>query len=242
MMSDRGYFDWFTAAVLLSFCLDWLAVGLNWHRTKLITKPLAMTMVIVWTLAASGLQLGWLVGVLLLAQFLGLLGDIFLLLPNSFFLHGLMAFLLGHVLYDVLVLLILARAGFNSLTMGRVVVGVLLGVGIWVVAMVLFYLVFIPLSGPGAITKKFWAAIQVYGWILSSTGGFALCLVVALRGIAGQFFLLPVGTFLFWVSDSLLAYNKFLNPVRRGQLWVRTSYHLAQFCLAAGFLTAILSF
>lgn len=241
-MSDQGYLDWLTAAVLLSFCLDWLAVGFNWRRTKLITKPLAMTMVIVWTLAASGWQLGSLVGVLLLAQFLGLLGDIFLLLPNSFFLHGLMAFLLGHVLYDVLVLLILARSGLNSFTTDRAVGGILLGGGVWASAVAVFYLVFKPLSHPGAITKKFWTAIQVYGWILSSTGGFAVFLVAVLGGVAGQFFLLPVGTFLFWVSDSLLAYNKFLNPVRRGQLWVRISYHLAQFCLAAGFLTAILSF
>jgi uncharacterized membrane protein YhhN len=57
-----------------------------------------------------------------------------------------------------------------------------------------------------------------------------------------MFYLLPVGTFLFWVSDSLLAYNKFLNPIRRGQLWVRISYHLAQLCLAAGFLSVTLSF
>lgn len=241
-MSSQGYLHWLTAAVLLSFCLDWLAVGLNWHRTKLITKPLAMTMVIVWTLAASGWQLSWMVGVLLLAQFLGLLGDIFLLLPNSFFMHGLMAFLLGHVFYDVLVLLIFARSGLHSLTAGRVVGGVLLGGGVWASAMVLFYLVFKPLSHPGAITKKFWTAIQVYGWILSSTGGFAVFLVAVLGGASRLFYLLPVGTFLFWVSDSLLAYNKFLNPIRRGQLWVRISYHLAQLCLAAGFLSVTLSF
>ena len=239
MTVNTAISTWFTVAVLLSFSVDWIAVGLNWYKIKFVTKPLAMLMVILWTMINADWGISAMVGVLLLAQLLGLSGDVFLILPNTFFLYGLLAFLLGHVFYVVLVILIFTKVDQISVIVKQVVWGVLLGLLVWGIAMALFYYVFRSLSHPGAITRKFWAAIQVYGWILSSTGAFVVFLVFALGDFTCEIVLLPAGTFLFWLSDTLLAVNKFLKPIPNGQLWVRISYHFAQFSLAAGFLSLI---
>jgi uncharacterized membrane protein YhhN len=47
------------------------------------------------------------------------------------------------------------------------------------------------------------------------------------------------GGVLFFVSDSLLALNRFVQPIRQGDLLVMAAYHLGQLGLALG---AILNF
>lgn len=44
------------------------------------------------------------------------------------------------------------------------------------------------------------------------------------------------GATLFVISDSILAYNKFVNPVPLGSLWVMLTYISAQFLLVKGIL------
>ena len=48
--------------------------------------------------------------------------------------------------------------------------------------------------------------------------------------------LAAVGGMLFFSSDSLLSYNRFVRPVPNGQLLVRILYHLGQIALTAGVL------
>jgi uncharacterized membrane protein YhhN len=42
------------------------------------------------------------------------------------------------------------------------------------------------------------------------------------------------GAVLFMVSDSVLAWNRFVRPVRQVDLVVLSTYHLGQMCLIAG--------
>jgi len=45
-----------------------------------------------------------------------------------------------------------------------------------------------------------------------------------------------VGGLLFFVSDTLLAYDRFVQPFPRARLCVRVTYHCGQFLLSAGIL------
>jgi len=47
-------------------------------------------------------------------------------------------------------------------------------------------------------------------------------------------YLASAGAVLFVASDTTLAWNKFVHPVRRGRLLVMITYHLGQIALIAG--------
>ena len=90
---------WFTGGVFAIFILDWLAVGFSWRKLECVLKPASMVMVILWTLIAAGWSNEYLLILLVIAQVAGLSGDIFLLLSSRWFLLGLGAFLVGHLIY-----------------------------------------------------------------------------------------------------------------------------------------------
>jgi hypothetical protein len=74
----------------------------------------------------------------------------------------------------------------------------------------------------------------VYGLVIS------LMLYAAMSTISdhdweiGAAFLVSVGAFLFWLSDLLLAWNKFVSPYKFGRLPILAAYHLGQISLIAG--------
>jgi hypothetical protein len=47
-------------------------------------------------------------------------------------------------------------------------------------------------------------------------------------------FFVSAGAFLFCASDALLAWNKFVSPVKNGRIWNIALYHLGQIGLVAG--------
>jgi hypothetical protein len=105
----------------------------------------------------------------------------------------------------------------------------------WTAILIGFYRVLKPIANK----KGFWAAIQLYAWILSAMTVIAFILLIIIPQFRWIFLLLPFGASFFMISDSLLAYNRFVKPIARGQLWVRITYHLAQFSLAYGFVGLI---
>jgi uncharacterized membrane protein YhhN len=50
----------------------------------------------------------------------------------------------------------------------------------------------------------------------------------------GAAFFVSVGAFLFWLSDLMLAWNKFVSPLKVGRLTVIAAYHVGQISLIAG--------
>jgi uncharacterized membrane protein YhhN len=50
----------------------------------------------------------------------------------------------------------------------------------------------------------------------------------------GAAFFVSVGAFLLWISDLILAWNKFVNPFRNSNLGIMLTYHLGQILLIAG--------
>jgi len=53
----------------------------------------------------------------------------------------------------------------------------------------------------------------------------------------GTSFLVSMGAFLFYISDVILAWNKFVSPIRNGRLFNIITYHLGQIGLIAGVIS-----
>jgi hypothetical protein len=51
---------------------------------------------------------------------------------------------------------------------------------------------------------------------------------------AGAALLVSVGAFLFYISDIILAWNKFVAPIQHGRIYNIGAYHLGQIALIAG--------
>lgn len=235
--------------VAAGFLLDWAAIACKWKRIKPFTKPLAMFLVMVWTALNGGQASLFLLGLLLAAQALGLLGDILLLFPEKAFSAGLAAFLTGHLFYlGLLINGLTAVFRESESSFGpfgwrpfewRQFVWLLSGFVFWLGMMALVYRLFRHLPEQENLSRGLWLGIQAYSWILSAMVVMALIMALQSGGSFLERYALPLGALLFLISDSMLTYDRFVKSFNRAQLWVRITYHLAQFSLAWGFLMLI---
>lgn len=231
MIEEIDHINGLVFIVIGGFLLDWLAVAFELLRIKPITKILAMGLLISWTIIFSLGNQGLMVILLLLAQFFGLLGDIFLLLRKKWFLWGLGAFLVGHLFYLALIVTqFLGMTPNFELDIIQFLFLCLIVVG-WFGILMGFSHVVKVLNN-----RILSVGVKVYSWLLSSMTALAFFLLVVASHQHSVFLMISLGTLLFLISDSLLAYNRFVKRIPRGQLWVRITYHLAQFSLAFGFL------
>lgn len=229
-----------TWIVFAGFFLDWLAILFDWQKIKPLSKTLAMFLLLLWTLTAAAWRPDVFVGLLLLAQIFGLAGDIFLLSPNRLFIWGLGAFLLGHVTYMGLLFLLL-NSFFRAGDLPTNVVGwFVLCVVMWGVILCAFYWCLNPVVLVNKIRKSLWIAVQIYAWIISGMVAFSLLFVLVVPAVSWKGAAILAGSMLFLISDFLLAYDRFVSKLERGRLFVRITYHLAQFNLAWGFMAVFL--
>lgn len=238
-MGDWLLASWWGLGVAAAFLFDWAAIALEWKAIKPFSKPLAMGMVILWTVFSIEGGFSPVHGWLLAAQFFGLLGDIFLLLPEKAFPAGLGAFLFGHFIYIGLMISTLLRFIAGSSPAPIPWRDISLGLALWVGTLILIYHFLKSLSVQKRVSQWLWAAIQAYSWVLSALVSLALIASLQSSDPLLSRAALPLGAFLFLISDSMLTYNRFIQAFSRAQLWVRITYHLAQFSLAWGFLALL---
>lgn len=227
-----------TIAVLSSFLLDWFAVALEWRKIKPVSKILAMVMVILWTLSVAGWSPDALIILLLLAQLFGLSGDIFLLLADRWFFAGLGAFLIGHIFYTAIIFIDIISSINANLRMHSFIVALIVAVIFWGLVLLIIYRFFkrdyFIKHNKG---KRLWTLVQIYIWGLSGLTALTVFRILIQYEPTVQMVLLPIGALLFLLSDIILAYDRFVKPILKGQLWVHMTYHLGQFSLAVGFLS-----
>ncbi len=191
--------------------LDWFAVASSNHRLERVAKPLVMVALIVLAIASD--LAGWGLLWLLVALVAGLVGDVLLLPTIDRFVGGLAAFLLGHLAYAALAIVLgtttgylavgLALASFAVLTVGTKITDAVQGTSMF--APVVSYVVVI-----GASTA-----------LLIATGRSLVIL----------------GAVLFAVSDSLLGWGRFVAPAPGGRVAVHATYHLGQLLIVIGALS-----
>ncbi len=230
---------WMTLVVFSGFLFHWVSVLFEWKRIKPFTKALAMILVILWTLIAVHVKVDYFISLLLASQVFGLLGDILLLFPGKWFVRGLGAFMVGHLFYLGLLSALLLAGWKDELLSSFPWSVALIGLVLWVSYLIVFTRLFSPYIYKSKSDLPFWGSVVLYGAILSFIVVFsAFCISVLPEFSWAQLFL-PVGAALFFISDNLLAYDRFVKKIRNGSLWVIVTYHLGQFSLAAGILYLI---
>ncbi|MBE3068183.1 MAG: lysoplasmalogenase [Chloroflexi bacterium] len=217
-------------AVLAAAVADWVAVANGWKKIETIAKPMTMVLLFGYLALAGGFGAAPLI-CFGLGIFFSLVGDIFLMISyarfsNRWFLPGLAAFLLAHVAYiiglntpfgELSPLWAIGIGILLALTAGRILRRILAGV----LEKGLERLV-VPVVAYGTvITLMLLSAIlTIYrvDWKTSASG------------------LVFLGAILFYFSDIILAWNKFVKPVRNGRVTNMITYHLGQIALISGVL------
>lgn len=214
---------------LPAFFLDWFAIYRSWARAKYITKPLALVILMGWFAVTNFSRphepITWLI---LAFFFSGLLlslgGDIFLLLSGRYFIGGLLAFLAAHLAY-------IASLRPWETTLEPAFLA-------WVAVIFTFSTFFFRLLYKKMATKD--DGQKLVGPMAIYVAAISLMLLSAVSTLfRPDWLLLPallvcVGGILFYASDGLLAYNKFVCTVPNCCLKVRVLYHMGQLGLASG--------
>ena len=215
-------------SVLVAAGIDWLAVAKGWKKTEYIAKPATMLLLFGWLALAGGF------GVTPLICFgLGLLcslaGDIFLMLSyarfsDRFFLPGLAAFLLAHVAYII---------GLN-IPFGQASPGWAIGIGfiLGLTAARLLQRIITGVRTKGL--RRMVAPVVAYGTIITLMLLSALLTLYRADWTTSTSGLVSLGAILFYTSDVILAWNKFVRPIRNGRVINMAAYHLGQIALIAG--------
>lgn len=189
---------------------DWVAVVREDERLEYLCKPLTILFLmgvlgsldVVDTSARN-----WFLAALLLSG----VGDVFLMLPRDLFVPGLVSFLLGHVAYIVG----MWTAGVSPLAF---VIG--LAVAALAVAFVGARILRAVRDGPDpAMVGPVGAYMGVISLMLASAIGSELALAT-------------VGAALFYCSDALIAWSRFVRKQPWHPLVIIVTYHLAQAGLA----------
>jgi uncharacterized membrane protein YhhN len=202
--------------VALAAPLDWWAVASGARRAEWLLKPVVLLALAAaaWAAGAPGSPSGrW----LLLGLLLSLLGDVALLsdAPPRF-VAGLAGFLLAHVAYVVA----FAHVGMPSRHLALVGLGLVALLAATVGRRV------VPAAareggvGLGAACAAYIAVIGAMVVAAWATG----------RPLAA------LGATVFMGSDAVLALDRFVRPVRSGQLVVMVTYHLGQVLIVLGVL------
>jgi uncharacterized membrane protein YhhN len=193
--------------VALGFaCADWLAVARDNKRLEYVFKPATMLVLVGAALVlrpVSDAQRSWFVAALLL----GLVGDVFLMLPRDLFLAGLGAFLLGHLAFIAGFL----STGFSA-ARAALAMTFLLIVGAVLVQRVLTRM---RARGMAAMAP----AVAAYAVVIS------LMVAVAL---ASRQPLAVVPALLFYASDTMISFRRFVSPRPWMPVAIIVTYHLAQ--------------
>jgi uncharacterized membrane protein YhhN len=215
-----SYSLWFVFGIAF---LDWVAVVKKWKWLRLIAKPGVMLALLIWLLSLGGYQgqLIWFT----LALFFSLAGDIFLILPQQIFLLALLAFLLAHLAYLI---------GF-SLTLPPInLVSLILVLLVGVTTAQIYRRVSVGLSARGETRLQ--KPILIYSILISLMLISALMTLVRPDSEWRSFpaLLVSLGALLFYISDSLLALNRFVKPLPSGDLKVIVTYHLGQIAIILG--------
>ena len=186
--------------------LNWVAVALKITPLEYVCKPLTMVALIATTLALDvpdETVRTW----FLVALALCLIGDVLLMLPRDLFVGGLAAFLLGHVAYVIG----LSQAGTTA-------GGWALGVAVVFIAM-------------ATVGRRIVVAVRrgdEPGLLAPVVAYIAVISAMVASAIATGEPLAIAGAGLFYLSDSLIAWNRFVQPLAWAPVGIMVTYHLAQ--------------
>lgn len=208
-------------AALIFAALTALATWKKNRALEFAAKPAVLALLLIYLWDAVGLD-----GALLwfaLGMLFSLIGDVLLLWLDRMFLYGLISFLLAQIAYVI---------GFNSPPSD---------VSLWAFATAV-----IVALGSARVLRRILSALAekgntrmripiiVYGLVITLMLLSAMLKMTDPAWGAGASLLVALGAFLFYLSDIVLAWLKFVTPIQNGRVINIGLYHLGQICIAAG--------
>ncbi|WP_210544296.1 lysoplasmalogenase family protein [Rhodoferax sp. PAMC 29310] len=151
--------------------------------------------------------------ILVWALVASLVGDVLLMLGDAYFIPGLVAFLVAHGFYIALFFQNCPRFPSRRALMATLGVGAAMLAWLWG-----------GLTDPGLKV-----AVPVYVAVIALMAAQAIGRATVWRD--GQAWAVAVGAMVFMLSDSLIAVNRFMQPLPLASLWVLSTYYLAQFLI-----------
>jgi uncharacterized membrane protein YhhN len=207
------------AAVLLALVgacavTNWWAVAAGHRRVEVIAKPLTMALLIAAAVVieptTASVKVWFVVGLAF-----SLAGDVFLLFEERWFVAGLASFLAAHIAYT---------AGLTRVVMDAVA----LGVGIIIVVAAIAFVGRHIHRAAASTSRRLAIPVGLYIAAIS-------IMLVAAIGTRNPIAI--AGAASFYLSDTILGWNRFVAPVAHGKLWTMVSYHAAQALLVLSVLT-----
>lgn len=209
---------------------DWSAVNNDNKQIGYFTKPAVIVSLLLWLLiyakpfeglqSPPGIDIRWIVWALVFS----LAGDVLLMLPKQQFLPALIAFALAHIGYI---------QGFAQPVFSEryVLPGIIISCLVIAVSMRVYVPIARNIREKGLTSMKIPAAI--YTVLISAMLISAISTLMKGWGVASAY-LVVSGGLLFYFSDILLSWNRFVAPLDHAEIKVRVSYHLAQIFLVTG--------
>ena len=142
---------------------------------------------------------------------------------DRLFLAGLIAFLLAHVAYVI---------GFNTPFPALSTWGFILAFMIGISGVRVIRQIVAPLHAKGQAGLRI--PILLYALVISLMLLSAMLKLTDTTWQAGAALLVALGAFLFYLSDIILAWIKFVAPIQNGRIYNILTYHLGQIALIAG--------
>lgn len=193
---------------------DWVAVARGHRPAEYVCKPASLAVLTVTAMVldpTNEAQRVWFV----VALALSLAGDVFLMLPRDRFVAGLGSFLVAHVAYVI---------GLSQTDPSVVALGVG-AVGVSVVAVPLGHRV---IQGARDRDHRLVVPVGLYITVIS--------VMVATALATGNAWAMA-GALLFYGSDALIGWSRFVGPLARSRLAIMVTYHLGQ----AGLVVSLMS-
>jgi len=208
---------------LISAALEVLAVSRNLQRLEYIAKPAVLICLFLWLYSNTGLRENALwFG---LGLVFSLVGDVLLISSERLFLFGLIAFLLAHISYII---------GFLEESMTITVWSLILAVIITVSISRLLRRIVAAMQMKGE--NRLILPVTTYGTVISMMLYAAISTIFNPLWKTSSAFFVSLGALLFCASDAILAWNKFVSPVKYGRVLNISLYYLGQIGLIAGVL------
>ena len=201
---------------LIVLAIEIWADSNNQKIVMMVTKPLLMPLLIALYLSFKQTILpNW---YYILALIFSLFGDVFLMFKsNNLFIPGLASFLIAHIFYILLFIKESKILRWPTLI---------------ILIVTISYLSFLK----PYISNELILPVSMY------------CIVISLMGIVAVnrkkssfgYSLISFGALLFIISDSLIAFNKFIENLPQSSFLIMSTYGLAQLFILLGFLKKIM--
>lgn len=215
----------FLLFAILFAALESLALWKQWMKLEWVAKPAVMVILFIWLFASTGLKgasLWFGLGIIF-----SLAGDILLMFSlDRFFIFGLAAFLLAHLAYVL---------GFNIPMPEFSVWGIVFAVMVSLGGARIIRRILDALASKGQAHLRM--PIIIYSTVISFMLLSAMIKLMDITWGASEALLVSGGAFLFYISDIILAWNKFVAPIQHGRIYNIGAYHIGQIILIAGVIS-----